>query len=155
MKDEAKKALEQWVGEMKDPNSQASKNFEKHIEDLIQQEKQLQVDIENLYNKICSYEDFEDFMFWLSEKYSQKSKEASESGTYIDSIDEQWILVEVAEKYGRELTSEEFNKINNPFLSVAYYFKGYVFGIMYGQGSCPWYVKWDTSIFGPEQLNLI
>lgn len=154
LKEERRLRLEKLREDLKDPNSEASIKHRKYIEELAENARKAQLAAEELYIKICSYDDFEDFMSWLSEFYDQRCTEEANQGKYIDSIDEQWDLVKVAETYGRELTEDELEKIDNPFLGSAYYFKGYVFGVMNGQGSVPWYTKWDTSKFGPEQLSL-
>lgn len=154
MKDKTLEAARQLVRDLKDPESEASKRVKKHLEEIAERARLSRLAAEELYIKICSYNDFEDFMSWLSELYDQKCTEEANQGKYIDSIDEQWDLIKVAETYGRELTEDELEKVDNPFLGSAYYFKGYVFGVMNGQGSVPWYIKWDTSKFGPEQLSL-
>lgn len=154
MKDKTLEAARQLIRDLKDPESEASKRVKKHLEEMAERARLSRLAAEELYIKICSYNDFEDFMSWLSELYDQKCIEEANQGKYIDSIDEQWDLIKVAETYGRELTEDELEKVGNPFLGSAYYFKGYVFGVMNGQGSVPWYIKWDTSKFGPEQLSL-
>lgn len=154
MKNKTLEAARQLVRDLKDPESEASKRVKKHLEEMAERARLSRLAAEELYIKICSYNDFEDFMSWLSELYDQKCIEEANQGKYIDSIDEQWDLIKVAETYGRELTEDELEKVGNPFLGSAYYFKGYVFGVMNGQGSVPWYIKWDTSKFGPEQLSL-
>ncbi len=154
MKNKTLEAARQLVRDLKDPESEASKRVKKHLEEMAERARLSRLAAEELYIKICSYNDFEDFMSWLSELYDQKCTEEANQGKYIDSIDEQWDLIKVAETYGRELTEDELEKVGNPFLGSAYYFKGYVFGVMNGQGSVPWYIKWDTSKFGPEQLSL-
>ena len=154
MKNKTLEAARQLVRDLKDPESEASKRVKKHLEEMAERARLSRLAAEELYIKICSYNDFEDFMSWLSELYDQKCTEEANQGKYIDSIDEQWDLIKVAETYGRELTEDELEKVGNPFLGSAYYFKGYVFGVMNGQGSVPWYTKWDTSKFGPEQLSL-
>lgn len=154
MEDKTLEAARQLIRDLKDPESEASKRFEKHLEEMAERARLSQLAAEELYIKICSYTDFEDFMSWLSELYEQKAEEANKQGTYIDDIDEQWDLVKVAETYGRELTADELQKVDNPFLGTAYYFKGYIFGVMHGQGSVPWYIKWDSDEHGPEQLSL-
>ena len=154
MKNKTLEAARQLVRDLKDPESEASKCVKKHLEEMAERARLSRLAAEELYIKICSYNDFEDFMSWLSELYDQKCTEEANQGKYIDSIDEQWDLIKVAETYGRELTEDELEKVGNPFLGSAYYFKGYVFGVMNGQGSVPWYIKWDTSKFGPEQLSL-
>ena len=154
MKNKTLEAARQLVRDLKDPESEASKRVKTHLEEMAERARLSRLAAEELYIKICSYNDFEDFMSWLSELYDQKCTEEANQGKYIDSIDEQWDLIKVAETYGRELTEDELEKVGNPFLGSAYYFKGYVFGVMNGQGSVPWYTKWDTSKFGPEQLSL-
>lgn len=154
MKDKTLEAARQLVRDLKDPESEASKRVQKHLEEMAERARLSQLAAEELYIKICSYNDFEDFMSWLSELYDQKCTEEANQGKYIDSINEQWDLIKVAETYGRELTEDELEKVGNPFLGSAYYFKGYVFGVMNGQGSVPWYVKWDPEQLGPEQLSL-
>lgn len=154
MKDKTLEAARQLIRDLKDPESEASKRFEQHLEEMTERARLSELNAQELYVKVCSYENFEDFMNWLSEIYDKKVEQAHKEGRYIDDIDEQWDLVRVAQTYGRELTEDEFRKVDNPFLGTAHYFKGYIFGIMNGQGSCPWYIKWDTSKFGPEQLSL-
>lgn len=154
-REKQRKALEQLLEDFKDPNSEASIKQRKFVEDVTKKAVQAQIKAEELYIKICSYENFEDFMDWLSVTYNQKVEQAHNEGHHIEDIDEQWDLVKVAQTYGREITEDELEKVANPFLGSAYYFKGYIFGIMNGQGSVPWYIKWDSEKLGPEQLSLI
>ncbi len=46
-----------------------------------------------------------------------------------------FFLLEFAEVYGRECNEEEFEKHGNGFTGALYYFGGYYFNLMIGQGS--------------------
>jgi hypothetical protein len=46
-----------------------------------------------------------------------------------------WFLFFYAEKFGRECASEEWEKYGNTFTSTLYFYEGYYFNRMDGQGS--------------------
>lgn len=46
-----------------------------------------------------------------------------------------WFLFEYAELYGRECTKKELKKYGNMFTGALYYYDGYYFNLMHGQGS--------------------
>lgn len=46
-----------------------------------------------------------------------------------------WFLFEYAEKYGREITNDEYDKYCNMFTSAGYVINGYLIHVMDGQGS--------------------
>jgi len=46
-----------------------------------------------------------------------------------------YFLFDYAEKYGRECTKKEWKKFGNMFTGGLYYYAGYYFNLMHGQGS--------------------
>ena len=80
---------------------------------------------------------FQEFILKVIKKY--------ESKTYKDkwyklSIEPPeffyFFLYDYAEKYGRECNQEEYEKYGNMFTSRMYYYDGYYFNLIHGQGSC-------------------
>ena len=76
-----------------------------------------------------------------------------------EELDEYWTLIEVASAYGKNITEDYSRQVFediNCFISEFFYYKGYIFGVMHGQGSCAWYAPWEdySSVLGKEQLSL-
>lgn len=126
------------LNELKDPNSDTSKRMREYVLEEARKREVREKQIDDFYKQILTYEDLDDFINEISLKFKQKYQEAIDNGTYIETIDEQWLIVEVALKYGRLLTKEERFKYDE---SDAIYFRGWLFGIAHGQGSYPWYYK--------------
>lgn len=97
--------------------------------------------LDDLYKYIQTYVNFEDY---LNDLEKRKRQEISlKPDEYIDSINEEYDLVEVAFKYGTIYLKDVSNKLKslNTFTSSFANFKGYIFGIACGQGSYPWWIK--------------
>lgn len=129
-----KKALK----ELKDPNSELSKHMREYVLEEARKREVREKQIEDFYKQTLTYEDLDDFVNEINLKFKKQYQEALDKNTYIETIDEQWLIVEVALKYGRQLTDFEKNKYNE---TDAVYFRGWLFGIIHGQGSYPWYSK--------------
>ena len=93
---------------------------------------------DELYRYSLTFEDLDDLMNEINLKFNKQYQEAVDNNTYIETIDEQWQMVEVACEYGRPLTKQE--KIDYGETD-AVYFRGWLFGVIHGQGSYPWYSK--------------
>ena len=149
----------QLVGEFFDKASDPTTKEHKEMQDWFKEQEQKKIKAEEEATKLHlyiqqNYSDFEDYINDLSIKYQEAIEQATKEGKYIENIKEQWTLCKVASMYGRELTEDELEKVDNMFIGTAYYYKGYIFAIMHGQGSCPWYIEWDKNVHGPEQLEL-
>lgn len=97
--------------------------------------------LEDLYKYIQTYVNFEDY---LNDLEKRKRQEISlKPDEYIDSVNEEYYLVEVAFKYGTIYSKDDSVKLKslNMFTSSFANFKGYIFGIACGQGSYPWWIK--------------
>lgn len=97
--------------------------------------------LDDLYKYIQTYVNFEDY---LNDLEKRKRQEISlKPDEYIDSINEEYNLVEVAFKYGTIYSKDASVKLKplNMFTSSFANFKGYIFGIACGQGSYPWWIK--------------
>ena len=126
------------LNELKDPNSDTSKRMREYVLEEARKREVREKQIDDFYKQTLIYEDLDDFINEISLKFKLKYQEALDKNTYIETIDEQWLIVEVALKYGRVLTKEEKFKYDE---SDAVYFRGWLFGILHGQGSYPWYYK--------------
>ena len=111
-------------------------------ENNIQAEK-----VENLYLKIKDLESLE--------SYFKELYELEKELPLGEELEQYWTLVELASMYGKTIPEDYIEDINY-FISEIYHYKGYLFGIMHGQGSTPWWAPWDQykHILGPEQLSL-
>lgn len=103
--------------------------------------------VENLYLKIKDLESLE--------SYFKELYELEKELPLGEELEQYWTLVELASMYGKTIP-EDYIKDINDFISEIYHYKGYLFGIMHGQGSTPWWAPWDQykHILGPEQLSL-
>ena len=103
--------------------------------------------VENLYLKIKDLESLE--------SYFKELYELEKELPLGEELEQYWTLVELASVYGKTIP-EDYIKDINDFISEIYHYKGYLFGIMHGQGSTPWWAPWDQykHILGPEQLSL-
>lgn len=52
-----------------------------------------------------------------------------------------WFLFDYAEKYGRTCTEDEYSKYGNVFTGEMFYYRGYYFNKMHGQGSVVQIIK--------------
>jgi hypothetical protein len=94
--------------------------------------------LDDLYKYIQTYVNFEDY---LNDLEKRKQQEISlKPDEYIDSINEEYDLVEVAFKHGTIYLKDVSNKLKslNMFTSSFANFKGYIFGIACGQGLIQW-----------------
>jgi hypothetical protein len=100
--------------------------------------------LDDLYKYIQTYVNFEDY---LNDLEKRKRQEISlKPDEYIDSINEEYDLVEVAFMYGKNYSNEISEKIKslNIFTSSFVNFKGYIFGSAHnesGKGSYPIWIK--------------
>ena len=103
--------------------------------------------VENLYLKIKDLESLE--------SYFKELYELEKELPLGEELEQYWTLVELASMYGKTIPEDYIEDINY-FISEIYHYKGYLFGIMHGQGSTPWWAPWDQykHILGPEQLSL-
>ena len=103
--------------------------------------------VENLYLKIKDMESLE--------SYFKELYELEKELPLGEELEQYWTLVELASMYGKTIPEDYIEDINY-FISEIYHYKGYLFGIMHGQGSAPWWAPWDQykHILGPEQLSL-
>jgi hypothetical protein len=83
-------------------------------------------------------ERFEEIIEKIITKYHSKKYKGREYDRGYEPREELFFfLLKYAEKYGRECESkEEFLKYGNTFTAELYYYKGYYFNLMIGQGSC-------------------
>lgn len=144
MKD-MKETMNKLIRDIEDPNSDASIALKQHYQEEAEQLRLSEIRAQEMYVKVSSYESFEEFMLWLSDLRNSEFEKAHQAGKYIEEIPEEWDIVRVAQMYGRELNEDELVGLGNMFLETAHYFNGYVFGVMHGQGSCPWYRKYSVS----------
>ena len=56
-----------------------------------------------------------------------------------------WFIVDCARNYGVPATEEHYNHFKNPFIEEGWIYYGHFFGIMHGQGSCPWWRKYEPT----------
>ena len=103
--------------------------------------------VENLYLKIKDLESLE--------SYFKELYELEKELPLGEELEQYWTLVELASMYGKTIPEDYIEDINY-FISEIYHYKGYLFGIMHGQGSTPLWAPWDQykHILGPEQLSL-
>lgn len=98
--------------------------------------------LDDLYKYIQTYVNFEDY---LNDLEKRKRQEISlKPDEYIESINEEYDLVEVAFKHGTIYLKDVSNKLKsvNMFTSSFANFKGYIFGnTARGQGSYPLWIK--------------
>ena len=98
--------------------------------------------LEDLYKYIQTYVNFEDY---LNDLEKRKRQEISlKPDEYIDSVNEEYYLVEVAFKYGTIYSKDDSVKLKslNIFTASFVNFKGYIFGSAWrGQGSYPLWIK--------------
>ena len=97
--------------------------------------------LDDLYKYIQTYVNFEDYLHDLEKRKQQEI--SLKPDEYIDSINEEYYLVEVAFKYGTIYSKDISDKLKslNMFTSSFANFKGYIFGIACGQGSYTWWIK--------------
>lgn len=126
-----KETLEKALAMLEDPEF-----IKQMAEDFERAEKETEQEISDMYATVG---DMSDGQFNVFVKVVNDQKYNSED--YCESTSDEWTLVRLAYKYGRELSDDELDKLDNMFLSEAYEYKGYYFGIMSGQGSIPWYRK--------------
>lgn len=124
--------------ELDDPNSEMSKHMREYMQKEARKREARNIKRDELYRYSLTFEDLDDLMNEINLKFKKQYQEALDNNTYIETIDEQWLMVEVACEYGRPLTNQE--KIDYEETD-AVYFRGWVFGIVHGQGSYPWYSK--------------
>ena len=102
--------------------------------------------LEDLYKYIQTYVNFEDY---LNDLEKRKRQEISlKPDEYIDSVNEEYDLVEVAFKYGTIYSKDDSVKLKslNIFTSSFANFKGYIFGSTAGgQGSYPLWIKEENA----------
>ena len=103
--------------------------------------------VETMYLKIKDLESLE--------SYFKELYELEKELPLGEELEQYWTLVELASMYGKTIPEDYIEDINY-FTSEIYHYKGYLFGIMHGQGSTPWWAPWDQykHILGPEQLSL-
>lgn len=101
---------------------------------------------ETLHNDLLDVEDFDNYIQSLDTEIQKH-------------LEELWILQDVAYHFGENITDKYSDDILyeiNPFTSEFFYYRGYVFGVMHGQGSHPWVSKWsDCPGLGQEQLMFL
>ena len=56
MKDKTLEAARQLIRDLKDPESEASKRFEQHLEEMTERARLSELNAQELYVKVCSYE---------------------------------------------------------------------------------------------------
>ena len=74
------------------------------------------------------------------------------NGYYTEQSGLDYMLNNAIKRIGRKLTDDEFNRLDDEWSSSAYYYKGYIFGIAYGQGSFAWLVE-DTIIIQQDLFD--
>lgn len=119
--------------------SEESKKNNKEYFDNIQKRKDIvesQVDRFFEYIRISEYSEFARIVEKVIAKYNS---EEYVNRWYSRSIEPQeelyWFLFEFAKKYGSEATEEEWKEYGNIFTHELYYYGGYYFNLMYGQGA--------------------
>jgi len=111
-----------------------------YLENYLKKEKQeeeiLESQLERFKSRFSSIKDFDYIVNKIIDKY--------ESDEYVlreykmgrePNRNLYWFLFRFAEKYGREVTEEEYEKYSNMFTDEMYYYGGYYFSVMHGQGS--------------------
>lgn len=155
MRKERQDWVQKLIEDLKDPNSEASIRSREYFKEVAEQQRLRDIEIQKHYEHLQTFSSLDEYFVGLEDRFKEASCKASEAGTYIETIDEQWLVVEVGMKYGRDLTDYERERLgDSDWSGNGMYFRGYIFGIAHGQGSYPWYQKWDTKQMGPEQLEL-
>jgi hypothetical protein len=95
---------------------------------------------ENIWNyhleKINKIDNFESFVESVIKKYgSEKYRRRWLDRGIEPPEDLTFLLFDYVEKYGREATEPEYEKYGNMFTVSMYFYKGYLFNKMYGQGT--------------------
>ena len=125
-------------------NFMDSPEYAEFLKDLNKRREEYEIiqdnQLKKLYDYICTFENFEDYLEDLDKRRAEILD--SQTDDYTQTINEEYDLVEVAFKYGTKINENLLNEMENinSFISDYSIFKGYYFGIMYGQGSLPWWM---------------